>query len=156
MLHDIGKVGISDVILKKKGSLTESEFKIMQYHTIFGAQLFANSDSDWEKMAKEITLNHHEKWDGSGYPGKIDNIMDENIVIGKGKKGAEIPLSARIVALADVFDALISKRIYKDPWEEDKVLYYIKEQTGKHFDPEIVGIFFEIYDVIRAIRSKWE
>ncbi len=156
MLHDIGKVGISDIILKKKGPLSKSEYCTMQQHSIMGAQLFLNADSDWEKMAEEITLNHHEKWDGSGYPGKIENLTEEPIKFGKGKKGAEIPLSARIVALADVYDALFSKRTYKDPWEEDKVLYYIKEQSGKQFDPEIVNIFFEIYDTIKAIRCKWE
>ena len=156
MLHDIGKVGISDVILKKKGPLSKTEYNIMQYHTILGAQVFMNSDSDWEKIATEITLNHHEKWDGTGYPGRIDNISSNNIKLAKGKKQTEIPLSARIVALADVYDALFSKRTYKDPWEEDKVLYYIKDQSGKQFDPEIVNIFFRIYDTIKAIRSKWE
>ncbi len=155
MLHDIGKVGISDVILKKKGPLTKTEYNIIKYHTILGAQLFINSDSDWEKMATEITLNHHEKWDGSGYPGKIDNINKEKIINNKGKKGTEIPLSARIVTLVDVYDALYSKRTYKDPWKEEKVLYYIKEQRGKQFDPELVDIFFEIYDTIKAIRNKW-
>lgn len=156
MLHDIGKVGISDVILKKKGPLSRDEYNIMQNHTILGAQVFMNSDSDWEKIATEITLNHHEKWDGSGYPGKIDITRDNDMKLNKGKKGTEIPLSARIVALADVYDALFSKRTYKDPWEEDKVLFYIKEQSGKQFDPEIVDIFFGIYDTIKAIRSKWE
>jgi response regulator RpfG family c-di-GMP phosphodiesterase len=76
-------------------------------------------------------------------------------VFGPGKRGGEIPLSARIIALADVYDALINKRVYKDAWEEDAVLYHIKQQSGKHFDPEIVAIFFEIYDVIKAIRAKW-
>lgn len=155
MLHDIGKVGISDVILKKKTALTKTEFNIIKSHTILGAQVFMNSDSDWEKMAAEITLNHHEKWDGSGYPGKSVNIYKIKNINNKGRKGAEIPLSARIVALVDVYDALYSKRTYKAPWKEDKVLQYIKGQSGKQFDPELVDIFFEIYDTIKAIRNKW-
>ena len=107
-------------------------------------------------MAAEITLNHHEKWDGTGYPGNIDNIFKENLKFSEGKKGAKIPLSARIVSLADIFDALSSKRTYKDPWDEDKVLYYIKSQAGKHFDPELVSIFFEINPTIKAIRNKYK
>ena len=85
----------------------------------------------------------------------MKDIHDKNLPFGPGKKGATIPLSARIVSLADVYDALIFKRAYKDAWEEDRVLFYIKEQSGRHFDPELVSIFFEIYDVIRAIREKW-
>jgi len=156
ILHDIGKVGISDVILKKNGKLTSEEFEIMKMHTVFGARFFENPHSEWDTLAYEIALNHHEKWDGSGYPGFVEDINLAEIKFGKGKKGAEIPLSSRIVAIADVYDALMGKRSYKDPWEEDKVLYHIKEQSGKHFDPEIVQIFFEIYDVIKAIRNKWE
>ncbi len=155
ILHDVGKVGIPDHILKKQDKLTGLEFEEMKFHTILGARLFKKSNSYWESLAAEISLNHHEKWDGTGYPGKIDNIFDENLKIGPGKKGREIPLSGRIVALADVYDALISKRVYKDSWEEDRTLFYIKKQSGKHFDPEIVSIFFEIYDVIKAIRHKW-
>ncbi len=155
MLHDVGKVGISDMILKKKGKLTEEEFEEIKMHTIHGARLFNISRSDWEIMAREITLNHHERWNGTGYPGKIDDIHAENIKPGPGKKGPEIPLSARIVCIADVYDALISARIYKDPWEEEKVLSYIKEQSGQQFDPELVNIFFEIYDIIKAIKDKY-
>lgn len=155
MLHDVGKVGISDLILKKKGKLTTEEFEFIKYHTIYGTKLFNESNSEWEKMAAEITLNHHEKWDGSGYPGKIDDINSNEIKIGKGKNKLEIPLSARIVALADVYDALISKRVYKDAWEEDQVLYHIKQESGKHFDPELVNIFFDIYDTVKAIRHKY-
>lgn len=155
MLHDVGKVGIADAILKKKAKLTEKEFELIKHHTILGARLFEKYKSDWEIMAAEITLNHHEKWDGTGYPGKIGNIYDDNIRFSKGKKGAKIPLSARIVSIADIFDALSSKRTYKDPWDEDKVLYYIKSQAGKQFDPEIVSIFFEIYPTIKAIINKY-
>ncbi len=155
MVHDVGKVGISDAILKKPAKLTKEEFNTMKFHTIYGARLFDNSLSEWEKMAKEITLNHHEKWDGSGYPGKITDINDDNITFKKGKKGSETPLSSRIVALADVYDALVSQRVYKAAWKEEKALNYIKQQSGKHFDPELVSIFFEMYDVIKAIRGKW-
>ncbi|MBN1410717.1 MAG: HD domain-containing protein [Spirochaetales bacterium] len=155
MLHDIGKIGIPDTILKKKAGLNEREYETIKFHTIYGAQLFQNAKSDWESMASEIVMNHHEKWDGTGYPGKIPDINAEDISIEEGKKGAEIPLSARIVALADVYDALINQRVYKSPWEEDKVLYFMKEQSGKHFDPELVAVFFEIYGTINAIRNRW-
>jgi response regulator RpfG family c-di-GMP phosphodiesterase len=155
MLHDIGKVGVSDAILHKPGSLTPEEFENIKLHTIYGAQFFENPSSEWDTLAYEIALNHHEKWDGTGYPGAIENIHAKEIVFGPGKKGHLIPLSARIVALADVFDALSCRRTYKDPWEEDRVLYHIRAQSGKHFDPEIVDIFFEILDVMRAIRNKW-
>jgi HD-GYP domain-containing protein (c-di-GMP phosphodiesterase class II) len=155
MLHDVGKVAISDLVLKKNGPLSNDEFKQMKGHVIIGARLFKDSTSDWDDMAAEIALNHHEKWDGTGYPGKIADIFANGWHPGPGKKGLEIPLAARIVALADVYDALTSERIYKDCWPEEKVLQYIKKQKGKHFDPEMVDIFFSIYDVIRAIKSKY-
>ncbi|MGD0726828.1 MAG: HD domain-containing phosphohydrolase [Spirochaetia bacterium] len=155
MLHDIGKVGVSDAILKKREQLTKEEFAAMRYHTLYGAQFFEHPTSEWDTLAYEVALNHHEKWDGTGYPGVVKDIHDKNLQFGPGKKGSTIPLSARIVTLADVYDALIFKRAYKDAWEEDRVLFYIKEQSGKQFDPELVSLFFEIYDVIRAIREKW-
>ncbi|HBE02587.1 MAG TPA: metal-dependent phosphohydrolase [Spirochaetia bacterium] len=155
ILHDVGKVGISDLLLKKQGKLSREEFDTVKMHAIFGARLFQRHNSPWETLAAEITLNHHERWDGTGYPGKISDIFTEPVVFGGGKKGAEIPLSARITAVADVYDALVSRRVYKDPWEEDKALYYIKSNSEKQFDPEIVRIFFDIYDVIKAIREKW-
>ena len=147
MLHDAGKVGIPDSILRKQGKLTEEEFAVIKLHPVFGAQLFENANSDWERLAREIMLNHHERWDGHGYPGKGG---------GEGKKGNEIPLSARIVALADVYDALLNKRVYKDAWEEEKVFHYLRQEAGKQLDPEIVEIFFEVHDVIRAIEDKWK
>jgi response regulator RpfG family c-di-GMP phosphodiesterase len=143
MLHDIGKVGIPDALLQKKGPLTEEEFELMKGHVRFGAEFFKNPHSEWDTLALEITLNHHQQWDGNGYPVPA-------------KKGMAIPLSARIVALADVYDALISRRAYKDPWEEETVLHHIRMQREKHFDPELVDIFFEIYDIIRAVRNKYE
>ena len=155
MLHDIGKVGIPDIILKKTGDLTRDEFEVVKLHTVYGAQFFENPSSEWDTLAYEICLNHHEKWDGSGYPGTVPDIHDKNLRFGPGKKAASIPLSARIVAIADVYDALICKRVYKDAWEEDRVLRHLKESAGTLFDPELIGIFFEIYTVIRAIRDKW-
>jgi HD-GYP domain-containing protein (c-di-GMP phosphodiesterase class II) len=155
MLHDIGKVGVTDAILKKKQDLTSEEYDSIKRHTVYGAQFFENPTSEWDTLAYEVCLNHHEKWDGSGYPGEVKDIHEKDLKFGPGKKGATIPLSGRIVALADVYDALIFKRAYKDAWEEDRVLFYLKEHSGTHFDPELVEIFFEIYDVIKAIREKW-
>jgi HD-GYP domain-containing protein (c-di-GMP phosphodiesterase class II) len=155
MLHDVGKVAITDAILKKKGPLNEKEFDYMKLHTVYGARLFRDSNSDWDDMATEIALNHHEKWDGNGYPGHIENIFSDDVSIGKGKKGKEIPLTARIVGLADVYDALMSQRAYKDSWGEKEVLNYIETEKGKHFDPELVEAFMDIYDVIQAIREKY-
>jgi HD-GYP domain-containing protein (c-di-GMP phosphodiesterase class II) len=156
MLHDLGKIAISDLILKKPGGLEHDEFDTMKYHTIFGARLFENPNSDLDVISAEIALNHHERWDGSGYPGKIRNLYEDHVELGEGKKGEEIPLLARIVALADVYDALVSKRVYKDSYSEDVTLELIREQSGKQFDPEVVAAFFSIYDVIAAIKEKYQ
>jgi len=155
MLHDVGKVAISDIILKKKGRLSEKEYEEMKFHTIFGAKLFENSSSEWDDMAKDISLNHHEKWDGSGYPGIIRDINKTNIKLKNGKKGEEISIFARIVALADVFDALISQRWYKKPWKKEKVFDFIKSESGKHFDPSVVDSFFQMKDRIISIWEKY-
>ncbi|MBU4354211.1 MAG: HD domain-containing protein [Desulfobacterales bacterium] len=155
MLHDLGKVAISDLILRKPDKLNSEEFRIMQYHTIYGARLFRNQESDLDVLSAEIALNHHEKWDGTGYPGKIDDIYQDQPRLGQGKRGEEIPLAARIVALADIYDALVSRRAYKDAWSETTTLSYIKDQSGKFFDPEVVDAFLAIYDVITAIRDKY-
>ncbi len=155
MLHDVGKVAISDTLLKKHGPLSPAEYEHMQRHVILGARLFRDSTSDWDDMAAEIALNHHERWDGSGYPGKVLDVTADDWRPGPGKKGEEIPLSARIVALADVYDALSSQRAYKECWAEEKTLAYIRDQKGRQFDPELVDVFFSIYDVIRAIRGKY-
>jgi len=155
MLHDLGKIAISDAILKKPGGLDRDEFTIMQYHTIYGARLFANAGSDLDVISEEIALNHHERWEGGGYPGKVGDISQDHVTLGPGKKGEEIPLTARIVALADVYDALISKRTYKEPYPEDEALNLIREQSGRQFDPEVVAAFFSIHDVITAIKEKY-
>lgn len=156
MLHDLGKVAISDLILKKPAKLDSEEFRIMKYHTIHGARLFFNKESDLDTLSAEIALNHHEKWDGTGYPGKIGDIYQDNPPLGTGKKGEEIPIAGRIVALADVYDALVSQRVYKSPWTEEMTIDYIKGQAGKHFDPEVVEAFFAIYEVITAIKEKYQ
>ncbi|MFA7383627.1 MAG: HD domain-containing phosphohydrolase [Desulfurivibrionaceae bacterium] len=156
MLHDVGKVGISDIILKKPGKLTEEEFDNMRCHTVFGAQLFVNTNSELDRVSRDIALNHHEKWTGGGYPGKIDNLLACTNTAGlETKRGEEIPLAARITSLADVFDALSSRRAYKEPWTDDKIFAIIQDEAGKQFDPEVVEAFMEIMPVIKAIRSKF-
>ncbi len=156
MLHDIGKVGIPDAILRKPGPLDEDEREHMKLHVLFGALYFSDPRSEWDTLAREISLNHHEKWDGTGYPGAVVDFEVDRLPGLPGKRGPEIPLSARIVAVADVYDALSSKRAYKEAWEEERVLRHMREEAGRHFDPEIIGIFFEIFDVIKAIKQKWE
>lgn len=141
MLHDVGKVSISDAILKKDGKLTDEEYEAMKWHSQAGANLFEDSVSEMDVLSREVALNHHEKWNGKGYP--------------NGIHGSNIPLSARIVAIADVYDALVSKRAYKEPWPEERVLKIIKEEAGEHFDPELVDIFLSIHDLILAIREKY-
>ncbi len=141
MLHDVGKVAISDIILKKPARLDENEFKVMKTHAYQGAQLFKGNVSNLDTLCYEIAYTHHERWDGTGYPRRL--------------KGEAIPLAGRIVALADVYDALISARVYKPAWKEEDVLALLKEEAGKHFDPELVSIFLSIYDVIQAIRQKF-
>lgn len=155
MLHDVGKVAISDLILKKPGELTDTETRAMRMHTIFGARLFKQTRSTWDRLAQEVVLNHHERWDGKGYPGRIDDIFSSDIQFGPGKVGTEIPIAARIVSLADVYDALVSERAYKEAWETDFVHDYIQNQKAKQFDPELVDLFLAIRDVIGQIHDKY-
>ncbi|MCL1815835.1 MAG: HD domain-containing protein [Treponema sp.] len=160
MLHDVGKVAISDMILKKPAKFTPEEFKIMQHHTLYGAQLFEDPQAPVDNIAREVALTHHENWDGTGYPGWIDPLTERTIKTGSegkplGKKGEEIPLAGRIVALADVYDALCSRRVYKEPWTETDVLAEIKQLSGTKFDPELIEIFFEILPSIKQIRSLY-
>lgn len=160
MLHDVGKVAISDIILKKPARFTPEEYEIMQQHTCFGARLFNDPQSDFDTMAFDVALTHHENWDGSGYPGFVNPFtleiekMNED---GKPKKrkGEEIPLAGRIVAIADVYDALNSKRVYKEAWEESQVLEEIKKMSGTKFDPELVEIFFNIYPNLQQVRNRY-
>lgn len=157
MLHDVGKVAISDTILKKQAPLSDEEFNHMKLHTVYGAILFNDRNSEWDDMAAEIALNHHEKWDGTGYPGYVNNFanLPEKLPVKPGKRNQDIPVTARIVSLADVYDALMSIRSYKKPWAENEVIHHIQSQKNFHFDPEIVDVFLDVYDVIKAIRNKY-
>jgi putative two-component system response regulator len=140
-MHDIGKLGIPDSILLKPGKLTDEEFNEMKKHTIYGAQILKGSKNKTIRQSETIAISHHEKWNGTGYP--------------YGLKGEEIPIEGRIVALADVFDALTSKRCYKPAFPLDKVEKIIKNDTGTHFDPAVVRAFFKKYDQIMEIYHKY-
>jgi HD-GYP domain-containing protein (c-di-GMP phosphodiesterase class II) len=160
MLHDVGKVAISDLILKKPARFTPEEFQVMQHHTLYGAGLFDDPHSPTDSVARDIALTHHENWDGTGYPGWVDPAKaiptrtdEEGKVL--GKKGEEIPLAGRIVAIADVFDALCSKRVYKEPWGEEEVLAEMRKLAGSKFDPELVDVFFEILPSIKQTQSMY-
>ena len=160
MLHDVGKVAISDIILKKPAKFTPDEYQIMQHHTLYGAQLFQDPQSPVDIIAMDVSLTHHENWDGTGYPGWIDPVTEKAARVnpeGKplGKKGEEIPLTGRIVAIADVFDALCSKRIYKQAWSDEDVLTEIRSIGGIKFDPELTDIFFEILPSIKQIQNMY-
>jgi len=160
MLHDVGKVAISDVILKKPARFSPEEYTVMQHHTLYGASLFEDTQSAVDVLAKDIALTHHENWDGTGYPGWVDPVSRVPVKVddtGKplGRKGEEIPLGGRIVALADVFDALCSKRVYKEPWNEEQVLGEMRQLSGTKFDPELVDIFFEILPNIKQTQSMY-
>lgn len=162
MLHDAGKIAISDSILKKPGRLDDEERLIMNGHTYLGAKLFNDAYSETDKASFVIALEHHERWDGMGYPGYIDvntgepleGKKDEN---GKaiGKKEEEIHPFARVVAIADVYDALSSARTYKKAWAEEDVLNILREEAGKQFDPLMIECFFENLDIIKNIRQKY-
>ena len=163
MLHDVGKVAISDLILKKPARLTIDEFEIMKTHTYLGADLFRNLQSDFDVVALEVALTHHEKWDGSqDIPVQSDSkeeinaeqYFDESSKYSP-KKGKDIPLFGRIVAIADVYDALCSQRVYKNPWNEEEVIREIKNCSGTHFDPDLVDAFFDCYDMLKAIAKKY-
>jgi HD-GYP domain-containing protein (c-di-GMP phosphodiesterase class II) len=160
MLHDVGKVAISDIILKKPGRFTVEEFSVMQQHTLLGAGLFKNPQSQLDALCRDVAMTHHENWDGSGYPGWIDPDTLQPIKAGPdgcplGLRGEEIPLAGRIVALADVFDALSSRRVYKDAWTEDYVFTEIKKMKGCKFDPELVDIFFAVLPSIRQVQQLY-
>lgn len=141
-MHDIGKIGIPDAILLKPGSFEPDEWEIMKTHAEIGARLLSGDSSELLIMAKEIALTHHEKWDGSGYP--------------RGLSGENIPLAGRIAALADVFDALTSERPYKEAWSIERSVGFIKENSGKHFDPELVELFVKLLPEVLAIKETFE
>jgi response regulator RpfG family c-di-GMP phosphodiesterase len=140
LLHDVGKVGISDAILKKPGKLDEEEFVQMKRHAQIGADLFAGLRTDFDECAAQVALCHHEKWNGSGYPRQL--------------VGEAIPLFARIVAVADVFDALSSKRAYKEAWTREQISALFRRESGQHFDPELASIFLEHQVEAERIRAR--
>lgn len=141
-MHDIGKIGIPDRILLKPGKLDPEEWEIMKQHTIIGGNILEGADDGFLKMAETIALTHHERWDGTGYP--------------KGFEKKEIPLEGRIVAVVDVFDALTSKRPYKEPLSPERSFHIIQEGRGTHFDPEIAAVFLEMRDEITAIKATYK
>lgn len=162
MLHDVGKIAISDLILKKPSRFNEEEYEIMKQHTLMGARLFVDRQSDFDEAAAQVALTHHERWDGDGYPGHVDietgqALKSHGDADGRplGKKVEEIPIYGRIVALADVYDALSSARVYKEAWDESEVLSKIKAESGRHFDPELVEIFFSSLDILRAVQQRY-
>ena len=140
-MHDIGKVGIADAILLKPGKLSPAEFEVMKQHAVIGYELLINNSSPLLKIAAEIAYTHHEKFDGSGYP--------------RGLSGEEIPLFGRIVAVADVFDALTSERPYKRAWSIEDATKLLRSGSGKHFDPVCVDAFFSDFDEILAIKNTF-
>ncbi len=141
-LHDVGKIAIPDKILKKPGKLTPEEFVIMKRHAIIGYNILKSSKKQLFKQSAIIAKSHHERWDGNGYP--------------DGLAANEIPLTARIVAVADVFDALLHKRIYKDPWDINAVIELFDEERGKQFDPQLVDVLMDNLDEIYNVVLKYK
>ena len=140
-MHDVGKIGIPERILLKPGKLDPDEWEIMKQHTLIGGRILEGAKAGYLKLAEIIALTHHEKWDGSGYP--------------RGLKGKAIPQVGQITAIADVFDALISKRPYKEPFSLEKSFTIIEESRGSHFNPDVVDAFFAIEDEIISIKEKY-
>jgi putative two-component system response regulator len=141
LMHDVGKIGTPDAILRKPGPLTAAEREVMQQHTLIGARLLRDSASELLRAGEIIVLSHHEKWDGSGYP--------------KGLKGEEIPLYGRICAVADVFDALTSRRPYKEACSNEQAYAILRSGRGSHFDPHILDLFFAHLDEIVAVQQQY-
>ncbi len=141
IVHDIGKIAISDSILLKPGKLTEEEFETIKGHTTIGYNILKGSEISTIKMAALIALNHHEKWNGMGYPG--------------GLKGEEIPWEARLTAIVDVYDALINKRYYKDAWEKAEVYEYLEKERGLSFDPDLIDLFMSLKETIEGIQEEF-
>ena len=140
-MHDVGKIGIPDAILQKPGKLTSEEWAVMRTHPEVGAQIIGEHPSGVLRLARSLALEHHEKWDGSGYPA--------------GLAGEAISLEARIVALADVFDALTSERPYKAAWPVEQAMALITEQAGQHFDPPLVALFVPLLPQLLQVRQRW-
>ncbi len=140
-LHDLGKIGIPDQVLKKPGELEDDEWELMQDHANIGYQILKGSNREILQIAATIAIQHHERWDGNGYP--------------QGLKGEDIHLFARIIALLDVFDALSNDRCYKKAWDRERVLNFIKEGRGKRFDPQLVDILLDNLDAFYAIQDEY-
>ncbi|MBF0428020.1 MAG: response regulator [Magnetococcales bacterium] len=141
-MHDIGKIGIPDVILLKPGRLTDEEWVVMRRHPGIGSGIIGRHHSPMLELARVVALAHHEKWDGSGYP--------------KGLAGEAIPMAARVVAIADVFDALTTKRPYKEAWPIAKAVELLQESVGTHFDPSLVPLFIDILPQVLEVRESWK
>jgi putative two-component system response regulator len=139
-MHDVGKIGIPDAILAKPGKLTPEEWEVMKRHTTIGAEMLGQTTIPLLELAREIALSHHEKWDGSGYP--------------EGLSGRQVPRSARIVAVLDVYDALVHDRVYRPAMPEDEALAIVAEGRAKHFDPELYDIFVELLPRIRQLSEE--
>jgi HD-GYP domain-containing protein (c-di-GMP phosphodiesterase class II) len=140
-MHDIGKLGVPDAVLKKPGKLDDAEWKEIQKHPMYGADILKNSDNELIQMSERVARSHHEKWDGSGYP--------------LGLKGEDIPMEGRVVAVADVFDALTSRRCYKPAFSMQDTLSIIKESSGKHFDPKIVDALFKCLPRLVQVMEEY-
>jgi len=162
MLHDVGKVAIADSILKKPARLDPDEVSIMRQHTFLGARLFRHKYSEFDDASFHVALDHHEYWNGNGYPGHIDVGTGEPMAgfaskngFAHGKKGEEIHPFGRVVAIADVYDALSSKRVYKAAWDESRVFETLRGDVGKQFDPDMIEAFFDSIDVIKSIAERY-
>ncbi|WP_068830722.1 HD domain-containing phosphohydrolase [Pseudomonas sp. BMS12] len=140
-MHDVGKIGIPDAILQKNGKLDEAEWQVMRQHAQIGADIIGEHPSGLLQMARTVALSHHEKWDGSGYP--------------NGLAGEEIPLVGRIVAIADVFDALTSVRPYKPAWPVAEAVDLLRRESGRHFDPELVELFLSQLPAVLEVKERW-
>jgi len=140
-MHDVGKIGIPDHVLRKPGKLDPDEWQVMQTHAAIGGEIIGDHPDKMLNMARIIAQTHHEKWDGTGYPA--------------GLAGKEIPIEGRLVALADVFDALTSERPYKKAWSVEEAASHIQSMSGKHFDPELVECFSRSLDELKTVQKKW-
>ena len=158
MLHDVGKIAIPDAILKKPGPLDDDELALMQRHTVIGARLFKGMRTDFDEVAREVALHHHERWDGTGYPGPVEidsEPWEPDAPVRHGLAGDDIPLFARIVGLVDVYDALSTRRAYKDAWPEEQVLESLRRDAGTHFDPGLVEMLLAHIGELRRVRRRF-
>ena len=162
MVHDVGKVAIPDRILKKPGKLDDAEYRHMQTHSVLGGRLFADANNSYDEAMRDVTIHHHDQWDGKGYPGIFNAAMMAQLPVEidripetKPLRGLEIPLFARIVAVADVYDALTSKRAYKEPWTAKQVTELLRSESGHAFDPELVDIALELEEYFRSVRVRF-